>query len=327
MKRALAIGFAGLLVTATATAYEPNTTAASPVAGERDFERMLKALDAKSERLEREIEESGPKIEMVRKRSIARGRAYYRMVRAGLLPVGGGFEALVDHAATVERLRAALARDVELQRELTRRAADAEAELKKLRAERAPLMIQREAMNRARTVLQQADERRDAFDRAFGSRSSSPHVAIYGPEKGTSALAARFSEMKGRLGLPLTGRSEVLTPTTPGEHRTLRIVAARDSAVRAIYPGKVVFVGRTHHGQTVVLDHGESYFSVYGNLHHIEVKKDEVVTERARLGWVLRFGSNKPTLLFEIRRGRSCSIPVGGSGCSAGTPSVASSGR
>jgi septal ring factor EnvC (AmiA/AmiB activator) len=130
-------------------------------------------------------------------------------------------------------------------------------------------------------------------------------VAIYSAEQGVNSLAARFSEMKGRLGLPLTGRSEVLTPTEPGEHFTLRIVASRDTAVRAVYPGKVVFVGKTHHNQTVVLDHGEGYFSVYGNLHHIEVKADEVVTERARLGWVLRFGSAKPTLLFEIRQGKA----------------------
>ena len=103
--------------------------------------------------------------------------------------------------------------------------------------------------------------------------------------------------------MPLTGRSEVLTPTKPGDHFTIQIMASRDAAVRSVYPGKVAFVGKTHHGQTVVLDHGEGYFSVYGNLHHVEVKANETVTERARLGWVLRFGAKKPTLLFEIRRG------------------------
>ncbi len=306
LQRATWIACAGVLVTASATAYVPQKGEPAPATsrGERDFERMLKTLDARQATLEKAIEETGPQMEIVDKRMIARGRAYYRMVRAGLLPVGGGFDALVDHAATVERLRAALARDVDLQRTLEHRLSSAKAELRKLKAERAPLMIQQEAMNRAKNVMQQADERREAFDRAFGNKTASPHVAIYSAEKGPSTMATRFSEMRGRLGLPLTGRSEVLTPTTPGDHRTLRIVASRDTAVRAVYPGKVVFVGKTHHSQTVVLDHGEGYFSVYGNLHHIEVKTDEVVTERARLGWVLRFGSVQPTLMFEIRKGK-----------------------
>lgn len=293
----------GLTLTATAAAYVPQGKPAKS-AGEKDFERLLRDLDAREAKLESEIEELGPKIDLVRKRSIARGRAYYRMVRAGLLPVGGGFDALVDHAATVERLRAALTRDIELSRHYKTRLSSAKAELKKLRTERAPLTIQQEAMNRAKNVMQQADERREAFLRAFGGNSSSPHVAIYGPENGTSSVASRFSDMRGRLSMPLTGRAEVLTPTTPGESLTLRIQASRDTAVRSVYPGKVVFVGKTHHGTTVVLDHGEGFFSVYGNLHHVEVKADEIVTERARLGWVLRFGSAKPTLLFEIRRGK-----------------------
>jgi septal ring factor EnvC (AmiA/AmiB activator) len=299
----LALG--ACLVTATATAYVPQKKSpAAPTASERDFERMLKSLDAKQNKLEKEIEELGPRIALVEKRTIARGRAYYRMVRAGLLPVGGGFDALVDHAAAVERLRAALARDIELSRSLKRRLVNAKAELNKLKAERAPLTIQQQAMNRAKSVMKQADERREAFLRAFGQRSHSPHVAIYGTDKGSASLAARFSEMRGRLSMPLSGRSEILTPITPGDHLTLRIAASRDTAVRSVYPGRVAFVGKTHHGKTVVLDHGEGYFTVYGNLHHIEVKTEETVTERARLGWVLRFGDNRPTLLFEVRRGK-----------------------
>ena len=37
--------------------------------------------------------------------SLARGAAFYRLTRAGLLPVGGGFDALVTHAMHVERAR------------------------------------------------------------------------------------------------------------------------------------------------------------------------------------------------------------------------------
>jgi murein hydrolase activator len=298
-----------LALATTAGAYVPQSTAqpaqASAPGGEKEFERMLRGLDSREEALAKELDELGPKSDVVHKRMLARGRAYYRMVRAGLLPVGGGFDSLVDHAATVERLRAALARDLETLRETKARSVAAREELRKVRAEKAPLTIQRDAMQRAKSVMQQADERRDAFLRAFGGSQALPHVAIYGSDAPTGAPGASFPELKGRLTLPLTGRAEVQQATQPGdEQKTLRIVASRDSAVRAVYPGRVVFVGKTHLGDTVVLDHGDSYFSVYGNLHHIEVKLDEIVAEGGRLAWVLRFGDQKPTLLFEIRRGK-----------------------
>ncbi len=306
MRRALAallvVGMAG-----SAAAFTPGQTSET-----RDFERMLHDLDAKEKALEAELERIGPELDVVKKRLVARGRAYYRLVRAGLLPVGGGFEALVDHAASVERLRAALWRDVELEQQLITRSRVAAAELKKVRAERAPLTIQREAMERARSVMRQAEERQAAFDRAFGSGYSPPHTAIYGADGPAPAgPVAPFSEMRGRLSFPLTGRAEVLLPTVPSsEPEGLLLVASRDTAVRAVYPGRVAFVGDTQRGSTVVLDHGEGYFSVYGQLNHIEVKADERVHERARIGWVLRFGDKSPSLYFEIRRGKKLLDPA-----------------
>ena len=305
MRRLLiALGLASLMTSGALAQDRGETT---------DFERMLHDLDAKEKRLETEIHRIGPELDIVKKRMMARGRAYYRMARAGLLPVGGGFEALVDHAAAVERLRAALGRDINREQELRQRRMAAQAELKRLRAERAPLMIQREAMQRARSAMQQADERRAAFMRAFGTSGSLPHISVYGasgpvPDVGPSV---RFSEMRGRLSFPLAGRAEVLTPTAPSTSpEGMMLVASRDTAVRSVYAGRVVFAGETHRGHTVVVDHGKSYFSVYGQLNHIEVKVDETVRERSRIGWVLRYGDKSPTLYFEIRRGKKLLDPA-----------------
>ena len=41
-----------------------------------------------------------------------RGRAMYRLVRVGLLPAGGGFGSLIDHAIKMERARRALEQDM-----------------------------------------------------------------------------------------------------------------------------------------------------------------------------------------------------------------------
>ena len=50
-----------------------------------------------------------------------RTRALYRLSRAGVLPLAGGFDALLGHAARVERLTRMLERDVEAMGELARR--------------------------------------------------------------------------------------------------------------------------------------------------------------------------------------------------------------
>ena len=97
--------------------------------------------------------------------------------------------------------------------------------------------------------------------------------------------------------------SEVVDPTDPEQRRGVLVVASRDTAVRAVHPGRVTFLGKTRYGETVVLDHGDRHYTVYANLHHVEVKFGEVVSHRARLGWVLRFGKKAPSLYFEVRKG------------------------
>src|SRR5690606_28835190 len=116
----------------------------------------------------------------------------------------------------------------------------------------------------------QADERRAAFLRAFGGGASLSDTAIYGASGASGAPLEPFSRLKGRLPLPLTGRSEVVR--RPGgifEHGIV-VMAARDSDIRAVHPGQVTFAGTTAYGETVVIHHGEGYVSIYGRLHHVE---------------------------------------------------------
>ena len=104
-KRTAWLGALAVLLATSAAAYTPSGSSSGDAT--KDFETLLRDLDVRQKRLEKELEEIGPRLKIVEKRTRARGRAYYRLVRAGLLPVGGGFEALVDHAAAVERARGA----------------------------------------------------------------------------------------------------------------------------------------------------------------------------------------------------------------------------
>ncbi|MFP6685154.1 MAG: peptidoglycan DD-metalloendopeptidase family protein [Polyangiaceae bacterium] len=303
-----------LLAATTAGAYVPrdpmprrSVDAAKPATSVdvRDFKRLLVELDAKERQLTAELAASGPKLQMIRHRMIARGRAYYRLVKAGLLPVGGGFDALVDHATRVEQLRGALAADIKATERVETERVELEKKLRRVRAERAPLALQRQAFAQARSAMQQAEERRAAFQRAFGDSDKEPHVAIYGADSssGLTRSVRSFRELRGRLSFPLAGRAELLTGPSPG--RGITLLVSRNAQVRSVYAGQVSFTGDTDHGQTVVVDHGGGYYSLYGELQRVDVRRGDRVEERGEIAWVRREGDRDPKLYFELRRNKA----------------------
>ncbi|MCC6521437.1 MAG: peptidoglycan DD-metalloendopeptidase family protein [Polyangiaceae bacterium] len=315
----LVAGSAGAYVpgesTARSTTARDRRGAAAAEVDERDFERLLSDLDTRERKLEEELAALGAESDMVSRRLVARGRAYYRLVRAGLLPVGGGFDALVDYATQVERLRTSLGRDLEAGDGLRQRAVEIGDELKKVRAERAPLHVHRAAMERAKDVMREADERRAAFERAFGGGASVPGagpVAVYGAGNGPLAgVGEGFASMRGRLSFPLGGRATLravrrASSNGPG----LEFATDGDATVRAIFPGRVVFSDTyADFGRTVIVDHGDGYFSVYAGLGRSEALVGESVAERGTVGWLVRVGPVAPVLYFEIRKGKSTLDP------------------
>jgi septal ring factor EnvC (AmiA/AmiB activator) len=270
-----------------------------------ELDRVLARLDAEEKALRTELDGTGPRLEILHRRMLARGRAYYRHVRAGLLPAGGGFDSLVDHAARVERTRRALERDLAEEQTLMKRSAEVGQRLERLRAERAPLDVHREVMLRDRVVLQAADERRAAFARAFESSSQPPdYVAIYGADLGPTDASARagFKSLKGRLSFPVAGRAEVRRVRKSGGP-ALEFGAPAGATVRCVAPGRVVFADRyDDYGLTVIVDHGEQYFSVYASLGGTELSAGDVIPANGRVGTVGSEAGKPPMLYFELRR-------------------------
>jgi murein hydrolase activator len=270
-----------------------------------ELDRLLARTDAEEQSLKTEMVDLGPKLDLVRKRMRARGRAYYRLIRAGLLPAGGGFDALVDHAAHVERARMALERDVAAEASLMHRTTEIDARLARLRESRAPLELQREAMSRARAALQETEERRSAFARAFETSQRPDSVAIYGADLGPTDADARsgFRALKGRLPFPIAGRAEVRRVNRSGASGPgVELVASIGAAVRSVAAGRVAFADSyDDHGITVILDHGDHYYSVYSNLGSAEVRAGESVSSGGRIGVVGAGNGRGAALYFEIR--------------------------
>lgn len=300
----LALATLALAGAAPAELPPDGTLAASPAStSSADFDRLLDELGRKEAALTAELDGIGPELDLVRARTVARGRAYVRLVRAGFLPIGGGFDALVDHAAKVERTRQALERDLGKEKSLLHRQAELSEKLGRVRAEKAPLEIQREAMLRARTVLIEAEERRRAFDRAFASSARpSDHVAIYGADVGPmdAEPGAGFASLRGRLPLPIAGRSEVRRVSYQGGPG-LELEAPAGATVRSVATGRVVFADRNEgYGLAVILDHGDDYFTIYAHLGATDAQVGTTVGAGARVGVVSDDGG-RGTLYFELR--------------------------
>jgi septal ring factor EnvC (AmiA/AmiB activator) len=231
-----------------------------------------------------------------------------------LLPVGGGFQELVDHATKVERMHRALARDVEHERQVASRRIEVGKKLEALRMKRGPLEIQQRALSQARDALLSQQDRALAFQRAFESTGPGSHTAVYGAGVGPadpSELASGFGSMKGRLPFPIPGRAELRSARRPGaDGPGIEMRAPRGTPVRAVYAGRVAFADEySSYGKTIIIEHGDSFYSVSANLADFAIHVGDEVTTGARIGSVGDMGQG-PMLYFEIRHGTDTVDPA-----------------
>lgn len=300
-------------------ATDPSEAAEPPVApaARRDLggdaERRLGELTRQVQASNSELERLRKESDAAHARTVTRGRVYVRLARAGLLPVGGGFEALVEHAAQLERLRNALGRDVKLERELNARRLALTKNLGDIEARRATLATEVQAMSSAQSALLSEQDRAAAFAQAFSGGVGSAHTAVYGAGVGPSDPTPSnggFGSLKGRLPFPITGRSEIRSAHRAGsEGPGLEMFAPLGSVVRAVHAGRVAFADAyAAYGRTVILDHGGGYYTVSANLGTIDVKVGDDLPFGSRLGTV-GATDGAPRLYFEIRAGTSTVAP------------------
>ena len=301
------VGFASSAIAAPRANRDPSAEAApSPALQLASLDRRLADLEVEEKEAKKELGELGGQIAEAHARSLSRGRAFYRLTRAGMLPVGGGFDELVSHALRVERSRRALANELANEQKLREKGAELSRALERIARDRVALAGQRATMEQARVAMEDDNRRQQAFERAFAtSTGSSDYVAVYGgngvaPAGGGSG----FASARGRLLFPLAGRSEVRPARREGtDGPGLEIKSALGAPVRAVYAGRIAFADRYGpYGRLVIVDHGDHYFSVSGNLASIDVKVGDEVSAGERLGSVGDEGRGA-MLYFEIRHG------------------------
>jgi septal ring factor EnvC (AmiA/AmiB activator) len=315
MKYLLPLSVLLLAVSASAVTLDvPAQAPANAQAGDAlgaDLERQLAMLERDELKAKQELAELSRQGELLKATTLARGRAYTRLARAGLLPVGGGFQAFVEHAARLERLHRALARDLEQERQVAARRCALAKQLASISARRGPLLEQQRTVSQAQTALLAARDRDQAFERAFMGGAFDDHTAVYGaPPSGLAPASSGFAALKGSLPFPLAGRSEIRSARRNGSGPGLSMKAPGGAVVRAVFPGRVAFADSyADYGRTVILDHGGGYYTVSANLADIEVKVGDEVKGGARIA-TLASGPTGSTLYFEVRVGQETADPA-----------------
>jgi len=301
----------GSATAAVDTAPREPAPSAVPTAA-RDLEQLLGNLRREEQAVAQRFDALGKQAEQAGLRALARGRAYTRLSRAGLLPVGGGFKELIAHATRVERLRSGLVRDLATQKSAIAERAQLSRKLEELRARLAPLEQERNAVARAENALLSAADRERAFERAFQGAGSSSHTAVYGALGPSDPLEVRqgFAGAKGRLPFPIAGRAEIHNARRGGSDGSgLEMRAPLGTSVRAVHPGRVAFADvYSDYGKTVILDHGGRYYTVSANLGSIDVAVGDDVQTNARIGSVGDAGRGA-LVYFEIRVGTETADP------------------
>ncbi|MDP7483608.1 MAG: peptidoglycan DD-metalloendopeptidase family protein, partial [Candidatus Marinimicrobia bacterium] len=118
-----------------------------------------------------------------------------------------------------------------------------------------------------------------------------------------------FKELKGKLPWPIEGKviSRFGTYQNPNlktvtENTGIDIHGSEGTAVKSIYDGIVTTVTYIRgYGNTVILDHGDGFYSVYTHVTDVEVEENSYVNARDIIAHVGDSGSLEGTKLhFEI---------------------------
>ena len=115
-----------------------------------------------------------------------------------------------------------------------------------------------------------------------------------------------FSQLKGKLSLPIEGRvlskfGQFLDPQSQLQvfKKGIDIEAKPSSPVRSVAAGKVAFAGElASYGKVLIIDHGDHYYSLCGNLGYLSKKAGEAVSPGDLIG---DSSSDGAPVYFEIR--------------------------
>lgn len=287
-------------------------------------QEAVRAAEAESRTLEQRLQDD-------QRYAVKRLRAYYKMMVVGRAHILASASNVYDMLAREKAMGRIVAEDEAL---LTRLAADQSrqavlvAELKEAQATR--LRLQAELTTQAGRLDAEKAQRRVLLDQIRADKSLQTaaldalqrqaqdlerRIAAINREAAATGPALEpnskpFQELKGLLNLPVSGmmvtrfgayRNEALNVTHFRSGVDIKTEAG--AQVRAVGGGKVLFAEPFRgYGNMVIIDHGDSYYTVYAQLDRLVKLKGQAVAAGEALGTVGDAGlEGFPKLYFEVR--------------------------
>lgn len=205
-----------------------------------------------------------------------------------------------DHKRTLEALRADRADLQARTRDLRTRQADAQQARR--RAE--------EAVAARNALIEQIDSRRDLTAQYVGELEVA-HARIEsqsGTLAGAQSLLVPLAPFRGTLDWPVvgavTGRFGQPSNRPGGAlvRSGIEVASPEGTAVRAVHGGTVSYAeGFAGLGTLVILDHGDTNYSLYGYLSSVSVQRGQTVEAGGEVGKVGASPAGPPALYFEMR--------------------------
>jgi septal ring factor EnvC (AmiA/AmiB activator) len=257
--------------------------------------------------IDAEISGLADKREEAEGRLHERARALYRIRRAGMLPVAGGFDALMAHLARVQRLSRMVKTDLDTMEFLGQRGAALRVEKNELADALQEAQITLHALEAKKEELEHSRRSASLFEETLrGEREDAPTNEVsYGRIRVSGDmddLGDGFAQMRGQLALPVQGSMRIGESSREGAPG-LEFYGRPGGPVRAAADGRVAFARHYGaYGLMVIIDHGSSFYTVYGGLGSTDVQTGDWVGMSTRVG-TLDAGGPDAILFFEVRRG------------------------
>jgi len=230
-----------------------------------------------------------------------RVRALYRIRRSGSLPREGGFDALLARHGRLERLEHVIVDDLARLRDYTARVRVATEALAAAKPDAQTELVQE------RVAAQQVATQFAFANLGVGTLPPIPVTGVPTDDVVPAASlteptpASGFAALRGRLGLPVVnavGMRDAVRDDGPG----IELLARAGAGVIAVADGRVAFAGDYgSYGRMIILDHGDTFYTIYAGLGTIVVRVGDWVNRGAALADV--GGGRSPALFFEVRRG------------------------
>ncbi|HUU40786.1 MAG TPA: peptidoglycan DD-metalloendopeptidase family protein [Desulfatiglandales bacterium] len=286
-----------------------------------NIKRVSKEIQVHERRIRELNKASKDAREYLRERLVA----FYKFGRLGYISLLATADNLQEFQRTIKYMKSIMAKDKEILDRLGKHMNQVENELDMLKKNKAEFVVLQEAKNTEMEKIEQsigkkvfllmkARNEKGFYAKAVKELKEASHALnntvldLEQRERG-ELLSGSFSEMKGKLPLPLKGeimRDVEQLDSNPFIHRKgVFIGGFMGEEIKSIFSGKIEYSGWFKgYGQLVIINHGSHYFTIFAHLEERLREEGDMVSDGDVIGLAGDPGWHiGPGVYFEMRKG------------------------